>query len=256
MHVPSPFKQALIPITGVGAFILLWQAIIFSNIWEENLLPSPGKVCQAIGELIADGSLWQHMGISLYRFSCGYLLAISVALPLGLLLGWFGAVQKALNPVVQVLRPISPIAWFPFIVLWFGIGNAPAIAIITIAAFFPVLLAGITSMGKIDNTFLKVADNFELSRFQFFFKIALPLAFPYITVGLHIALGSAWIFLVAGEMIGAQSGLGYLIIDARNNIRNDMVMAGIVIIGLLGWLLDTGVKIIERYIYKRWGIEN
>ncbi len=247
------FNKALLPLAGISAFVFIWQIVVWSGRWEENLLPSPAGVCSALSELADDGSLWTHVGISLYRFACGYLLSVAVALPLGLMLGWWKPAQRVINPVIQLLRPISPIAWFPFIVLWFGIGNAPAIAIISIAGFFPILLAGISSVSKIDPIYIKLADNFELSRFQFFYKIALPLAFPYITVGLHIALGAAWIFLVAGEMIGAQSGLGYLIIDARNNIRNDMVMAGIVLIGSLGWMLDASIRVLEGYISRRWG---
>lgn len=254
MHGNLGLRNA-IPLLGVVALLAVWQGLVWFGRWEENLLPAPLGVARAIGELIAQGKLLEHLYISLYRFLAGYLLAISIALPLGLVLGWFTTIQKALNPVIQMLRPISPIAWFPFIVLWFGIGNAPAIAIIALAAFFPVLLSGITAIGKIDKLYLKIAANFGLSRLQFFYKIAIPLAFPYLTVGLHIALGSAWVFLVAGEMVGAQSGLGYLIVDARNNIRSDMVMAGIVLIGLIGWLLDTAIRLIERSIYKRWGME-
>lgn len=249
----SSYKKALLPLAGISAFVFIWQIVVWAGRWDQNLLPSPADVCRALCELAADGSLWQHAGISLYRFVCGYMLSVVTALPLGLMLGWWRPAQRFINPVIQILRPISPIAWFPFIVLWFGIGNAPAIAIISIAGFFPIMLACISSVSKIDPIYIKLADNFELSRFQFFYKIALPLAFPYITVGLHIALGAAWIFLVAGEMVGAQSGLGYLIIDARNNIRNDMVMAGIVLIGSLGWLLDSAIRLLEGYVSRRWG---
>lgn len=248
-------RNAAAPVIGVVALLALWQLLVSLHLWEANLLPSPHKVANALRELLAEGTLWQHAGISLYRFFAGYLMAAGVALPLGLLLGWFTASLKVANPVLQLLRPISPIAWFPFIVLWFGIGNAPAIAIITIAAFFPILFSTISAIGKIDAIYLKVSDNFGLSRFRFFCRIAFPLAFPGITVGLHIAIGTAWVFLVAGEMIGAQSGIGYMIIDARNNIRNDMVLAGIILIGTLGWLLDSMAHQLEKTIYKRWGID-
>ncbi len=242
-------------IAGILVFLLIWQLVVQSGWWDTNLLPSPGMVADALGELYKEGLLGGYTYISLYRFGIGYGIAVLLALPLGLLLGWFKGILWFVNPVLQIIRPISPIAWFPFVVLWFGIGDPPAIVIIIIAAFFPVLFATISAMSKIDDTYLKVSAVYELSQFQFFYKIAFPLAFPYITVGLHASIGTAWIFLVAGEMVGAQSGLGYLIIDARNSLRMDMALAGILLIGAIGWILDTVMTIFENYIYRQWGIE-
>jgi NitT/TauT family transport system permease protein len=159
------------------------------------------------------------------------------------------------NPIIQVLRPISPIAWLPFIVLWFGIGDIPAIVIIFIAAFYPILLTTAASVGNIDSIYLKVAKNFGIRRHRVLFTIVFPAAFPQIMNSIHIALGSAWVFLVAGEMTGAQSGLGFRIIDARNNLRMDHLLATIVIIGIIGLLLDFLIKIIEKKILSNWGKE-
>ncbi len=246
----------LTALSGLLLFVLLWQAVVSLGIWPEHLLPSPLSTVKAIAELHTDGTLWPYIGISLYRFATGYLLAAALAIPLGLLLGWFTRALRMANPVLQMLRPISPTAWFPFIVLWFGIGDAPAIAIITIAAFFPILFSTISAIGRIDPTYLRVADNYGLSRLQFFVKIAIPAAFPSIMVGLHLAIGTAWIFLVSGEMVGAQAGLGYLIVDARNNLRTDMVMAGIVLIGFIGWLLDVSMHRLENFIGSHLGWQN
>ncbi len=227
--------------------------MVATGIWDTNLLPTPLQTWDAVKELSEDGTLWYYIGISLYRFATGYAIALLLAIPLGLFLGWFTTALKVVNPVLQILRPISPTAWFPFIVLWFGIGDAPAIVIITIAAFFPILFSTISAIAQIDPTYLRVAENFGLPRLQFFYKIAIPSAFPYMLVGLHIAIGTAWIFLVSGEMVGAQAGLGYLIVDARNNLRTDMVLAGIFLIGITGWGIDSLMRQVEKFVEWKWG---
>lgn len=239
---------------GFSLFLGLWEGVVLAKIYEPSLLPSPFQVLQAMEELVIDGTLYTHIVTSLYRFTLGYLAAVVLGISLGLFLGWFRRIWSVVEPVVQVIRPISPTAWFPFIVLWFGIGDLPAVVIIFIAAFFPILLATVSSVSKVDQTYLKVAKNFGIKQPWVLTKIILPAAFPYIAIGLHMALGAAWIFLVAGEMVGAQSGLGYLIIDARNNLRTDLVLAGIIFIGILGLILDKAIGGLEKWLGKKWGI--
>jgi NitT/TauT family transport system permease protein len=176
-----------------------------------------------------------------------------VAIPLGLLLGGFAPAGRACDPLLQLLRPISPIAWFPLAVLWFGIGNPPAIFIIFLAAFFPILLATISGVRDVDRLHLKVAANFGAGRAFTFLAVVLPAAFPHIMVGLHIALGTAWIHLVAGEMLGAQSGLGYLIVDARNFLRTDLIIAGMLLVGALGLGINAAMRRVEAQVRRRWG---
>lgn len=238
---------------GFILLIILWQLAIIIGGHQAALFPPPLKVGEALVAIISDGSLFGHIQISLFRFFSGYLIAVAVAIVLGLILGRLPIIWSVLDPVVQVLRPVSPIAWSPFIVLWFGIGNMPAIVIIFIAAFFPVLLSTVSAVKKVDKTYLRIASNFEMSPFETLRKIVLPASFPMIANGLHMALGSAWIFLVAGEMVGAQSGLGFLIVDARNSLSLDLVMACIVVIGVLGLILDKGIHYFESYVNKVWG---
>ncbi|WP_042352062.1 ABC transporter permease [Bacillus massiliigorillae] len=240
-------------IIGFVLLIAFWQLLIIIGDHNEALFPSPLKVGESIVTLIKDGTIFIHLQVSLFRFAVGYLLAVIVAIFLGLILGRMKRVWGVIDPIVQVLRPVSPIAWSPFIVLWFGIGDIPAIVIIFIAAFFPVLLSTVSAVRKVDKTYLKVAQNFELKQSELMRKIIFPAAFPFIANGLHIALGSAWIFLVAGEMVGAQSGLGYLIVDARNSMNLDIVLAGIIFIGVSGLLLDKAVGLFERWVEKQWG---
>jgi len=238
---------------GLILLLCIWQLVTVIGGHDATLFPPPLDVLTALYEIIKDGSIFEHIQISLFRFFSGYLLAVVVAVILGLFLGRWSKVWSILDPIVQVLRPVSPIAWSPFIVLWFGIGNMPAIVIIFIAAFFPVLLSTVSAVKKVDNVYLRVAANFEMSQFHLLKKIVFPAAFPMIANGLHMALGSAWIFLVAGEMVGAQSGLGFLIVDARNSLSLDLVMAAIIVIGLLGLLLDKAIRYFEIWVTKIWG---
>lgn len=250
----SRMRKLLNTIMGLLILVTAWQGLVLSEKYDRSLLPSPLKVLAGMGELVTDGTLLTHISVSLYRFSVGYLTAIAAGIVLGLVFGWFNKLWGIFDPIVQVLRPISPIAWFPFIVLLFGIGDLPAIVIIFIAAFYPVLLSTVSSVSKVDQVYLKVAKNFGIRQPHMLIKIIFPAAFPFIATGLHIALGSAWVFLVAGEMVGAQSGLGFLIIDARNNLRSDLVLAGIIFIGISGLLLDKAIRLLEKWVGKNWGI--
>lgn len=234
--------------------LTVWQGAIWITDIEEALFPPPMNVAGAIVSLVVDGTLFDHLGISLIRFLVGYLSAAVLAIILGLLLGRMTRVWNVADPIVQVLRPVAPIAWSPFIVLWFGIGSVPAIVIIFIAAFFPILLTTVSGVKKVDDTYLKLARNLEIKQPFLMWKIIFPAAFPSIANGLHIGVGTAWIFLVSGEMVGAQSGLGYLIVDARNLLRLDLVLAGIIFIGISGLLLDRMIRLLERWIEKQWGM--
>lgn len=235
---------------GVAFVILVWQAVIFFGDFNEALFPGPITVFSALVELIKDGTLFVHIKDSMRRFAIGYVLAGALAIVLGLLLGRSSWIWPIVDPVVQLLRPISPVAWSPFIVLTFGIGDLPAIVIIFIAAFFPILLTTIKGVKNIDPQHLKLASNLQFNKFDVYRKIIIPAALPSIMNGLHLALGTAWIFLVAGEMVGSQSGLGYLIVDARNMLHLPNVLAGIVVIGIIGLLLDRLITVVQTGLKK------
>lgn len=240
-------------VISLAVLVLLWQVLFMISDYSEALFPSPKMAFDAFLEMVEDGTLLENVGTSMYRFGIGYLSSVIIAVVLGLILGRLPKVFKYVNPAVQLLRPISPTAWMPFIVLLFGIGDVPAVVIIFIAAFFPVLLSTVSAVGNIDPIYLKVSRNFGIRQPFLTWKVILPAAFPQIANGVHLALGTAWIFLVAGEMVGAQSGLGYQIIDARNNIRADILLATIVVIGVIGILLDGLLKLIEKLILRSWG---
>lgn len=176
-----------------------------------------------------------------------------LAIPLGILLGRNRILYQAIEPLLQTIRPISPIAWSPFIVLWFGIGSLPAIFIIFIAAFFPIVFNTIKGVRTIDNHYLKIADNLNLHGWSLYRDIIFPGAFKHIMSGIHVAVGTSWIFLVSGEMIGAQSGLGFLIVDSRNMLNLEDVLSAIFFIGIFGFLIDRIISYLESLILKRFG---
>jgi NitT/TauT family transport system permease protein len=246
--------RKLLPFAGLGVLLALWQLVAASGHYTSEQLPSPVDVLRASRETWADGTLLSHVGASLARFASAYLVAVAAAVPLGLLFGLRPSLWRAADPVVQVLRPISPVAWFPLAVLWLGIGNLPAVAIIFVAAFYPALLATVSAVRRVDPAYLKVARNFGTREHQLVFKVIVPAAFPQIAMGLRIAIGAAWVYLVAGEMLGARIGLGFLIVDARNFLRTDLIVMAMALIGAIGFAIDRAVAWIERRLDARWGV--
>ena len=241
-------------ISSVILLIAVWQLICTLTGVNTALFPNPVKTWDAFIEIIGDGSLADHITSSMYRFFVGFVSSTVVAVALGLIFGRIGILFRFINPVLQIMRPISPIAWMPFIVLGFGIGDVPAIVIIFLAGFFPVFLSTVAGVKNIPGIYFRVAASFGVGPVEIYRNIIFPAAFPQITSGIHLALGTAWVFLVCGEMVGAQSGLGYLIVDARNNLRYDILMADIFVIGLIGFALDIILARFEKIILKKWGL--
>lgn len=252
-------KKVILSFCGL---IIIWQIIILAGDFNSVLFPAPKAVLEAFKELFSVGltgsssaaPLLVHIKASMGRFLIGYLSAAVLGVVLGIILGWFPKAFAYVNPIIQLIRPIAPVAWLPFIVLWIGIGNIPAIAIIFIAGFFPILLSSVRAVQDVDPVYLKVAANFNLSQWQTVKKIVFPEAFPSIAGSLHLAISTCWIFLVSGEMVGAQSGLGFLIMDAKNCIRADALLATMVVIGVIGLLLDFLIGIAEKQIGRLWGV--
>lgn len=233
---------------GIAAACLFWQAVCELGQINRALFPSPLDALHALWEMTINGNLWRDVRASLLRFAAGFALAVVSGTALGLFFGWFRGLWDYVNPLAQLARPVSPLAWMPFIVLWLGIGDIPAVAVIFIAAFFPVLLSTIKAVREVNPLFINVARNFGFSRVALVREIVVPAIVPRLVTGWHLAMGSAWVFLVVGEMVGAQSGLGFLIIDARNTMRADMLLAAIVVIGALGLGMDWGLSQLERRV--------
>src|SRR5690606_28471165 len=218
------------------------------TVWATKsvIFPTPWQVVTGTLELAKDGTLWMHIGSSLMRVAAGFLLAVIIAVPLGLWMGWVKGAFVTLNPLFQILRPISPIAWIPIPILWFGVGDASPIFLLFISSVFAMSVQAAVGVHTIEKRYLRAAQNFGVSRYTLFRQVVIPAVLPQIIVGMRIGLGVAWLVVVAAEMIALRSGLGYLIIDSRNaGNRYDLVIAGMIIIGLIGLLLDGLMRLLE-----------
>jgi NitT/TauT family transport system permease protein len=237
----------------VTAILLLgWEAAV--RLTRNDLFPGPWDVGIGIVELTRKGLLFKYIVASLFRVTWGFSLAVLVGVPFGLFLGWFRPAYQAFNPLIQVLRPISPIAWIPLAILWFGVSDAAPVFLIFLASVFPIAVSATAAVQNLQPVYLRAARNFEVGRLQLFRRVILPATLPQILTGVRIALGIAWLVVVAAEMIAVNSGLGYLIIDARNaGKRYDLVVAGMVVIGLIGLALDLLVRRLERFEEVNWG---
>ncbi len=222
-----------------------------------DLFPKPMEAARAIVELVEKGLLWKYVVASLFRVTMGFGLAVLVGVPTGLILGWFRPAFQAFNPMIQAFRPISPIAWIPVAILWFGVTDLAPIFLIFLASVFPITTSSMAAVQNMQTVYLRAAQNFGLGRFQLFRQVVFPAALPQVITGLRIALGVAWLVVVAAEMIAVNSGLGYLIIDARNaGKRYDLVVAGMLLIGVIGLILDIMIRRMERFDEVRWGYAN
>ncbi len=242
----------LFPSLAVIAVVLSvwWLAVVLTG---SAIFPTPWQVVTGTLELARDGTLWDDIGASLMRVATGFLLAVSVAVPLGLWMGWVKGAFSTLNPLFQILRPISPIAWIPIAILWFGVGNSSPIFLIFISSVFPMVVQTTAGVHTIERRYLRAAENFGVSRYTLFRRVIIPAVLPQIIVGMRIGLGVAWLVVVAAEMIALRSGLGYLIIDSRNaGNRYDLVIGGMVIIGLIGLSLDGLMRLLEGLRTVRW----
>jgi NitT/TauT family transport system permease protein len=236
----------------VALLLVAWHVAI--GLQEDPILPRPLSVASGIVELAERGLLLKYVVASLFRVTWGFVAAAVLAIPIGLTIGWYRRAELAVNPLIQVLRPISPLAWIPIAILWFGVGDLAAVFLIFLASFLPLTVTAMNAVAGIPEIYLNAARNFGLRRSQIVFQVLYPAVTPQLIIGLRITLGIAWLVVVAAEMIAVNSGLGFLIVDARNaGNRYDLVVAGMVMIGIIGLLLDTAVRMLERIPSIRWG---
>jgi NitT/TauT family transport system permease protein len=239
------------PLAFIAVLLAMWQIAVSRH--SDHLLPGPWGVVLGIGDLLHHGLLFKYVVASLFRVSWGFGLAAIIAIPLGLTIGWYRRAEMAINPLVQVFRPISPLAWIPLAILWFGVGDSAAIFLIFLGCFFPLLLTAINAVRNIPSVYINAGRNFGLHPAELVYRVLYPAVIPQLLIGLRITLGVAWLVVVAAEMIAVDSGLGFLIVDARNaGNRYDLVVAGMVIIGGIGLLLDIAMRSLEKIKSFRW----
>lgn len=248
-------RVVLAPTAVLVLVLAVWQ--LATSYYASNTNPSPMQTASALWEIVASDQLWRHSAASLFRVTWGFVLAALTGIPLGLWVGWNMRGFEALNPLIQGLRPISPIAWIPFAILWFGIGDGAGVFLIFYASFFPITVGTMAAVRNISLVHQRSAQNFGLHGLELFRRVVFPAALPQIITSLRIALGVAWLVIVAAEMVGMDSGLGYLINDARNmGKRYDLVAATMLLIGAIGIVLDYLVRKLETFDEVRWGYVN
>lgn len=232
--------STVLPYLYAGLFIVLvWQSVVTFTNAHVTLLPPPLLTAQTFFKLIVSGELFVHIGASLGRVISAWLLSSLVAIPLGLAMGRWKRFEQFLDPVVELFRPISPLAWIPLAILWFGIGETGKIFIIFIATFFPILLNTISGVKSVDPVLVRAGQVLGCNNdWALFTKVILPAAMPTIIVGLRISFGTGWAAIIAAELVAAQVGLGYLISDGMEILRSDLVLVGMVTIGILGVMID------------------
>jgi NitT/TauT family transport system permease protein len=255
LGAPKRWEMFFWPILACALFLALWH---YAVIWTgTKIFPSPHDVERGLAELLRKSLLWSYIGDSLRRVAIGFGASVILGIPLGLTLGWYPATNQVINPVLQLLRPISPIAWIPVAIIFFGVGDRAAIFLIFLGAFFPIVVTCVSGVSNVSSIFRRAGRNFGLTGPQLLARIVFPAALPQILVGLRIALGIAWLVVVAAEMIAVDSGLGYLIIDARNSgKRYDLVVAAILLIGVIGLALDFCFRKLEKIKSVRWGFRH
>jgi NitT/TauT family transport system permease protein len=252
---PRRWEKFFWPLLAAAALLAVWH---YAVVWTgTKVFPSPLGVEKGLGELLHKHVLWSDIGDSLRRVAIGFGAATIIAIPLGLTLGWHPAVNQVVNPVLQLLRPISPIAWIPVAIIFFGIGDRAATLLIFLGAFFPIVVACVNGVSNVPSIYRRAGRNFGLSAPQILARVVFPAALPQILIGLRIALGVAWLVVVAAEMIAVDSGLGYLVIDSRNSgKRYDLVVAAMLMIGLIGLALDIAFRRLEKSRSVRWGFRH
>ncbi len=270
-HVRSGAKlirQLIRSIAIPIGLLVAWEMLSRTQVFNPQALPAPTQVflrwiayarplepfdSSKISYIawFFSGELPHDLVATFLRVFVGFLIGASLALPLGLLMGNFEKIHHLFNPLIQILRPIPPIAYVPLSILWFGLGNPPAYFLISLGAFFPVLMNTISGVRNVDAIYIRAARNLGANKATLFVRVIVPAALPHILTGLRVGIGVAFICVIVAEMIAVNNGLGYRIIEAREYFWSDKIIAGMITIGLLGLTIDTVMSRINNYLL-RW----
>jgi NitT/TauT family transport system permease protein len=250
----DPYRYVL-PVVVLLGFLLLWFLVSYFDLFPAYALPSPGAVWLSFLEELKAGRLLNDIVASLWRVGIGFMLSTILGIPLGLYLGRHLRARQAFVPMLNFFRFLSPLAWIPFAILWFHIGDKPAIFLIFMASFFPLALATMIAVATIPNIYFRVAQDYNYRGLELLTKVTFPAILPEIITALRVSYGISWVVIVAAEMVGCQDGLGYGIWEARNGLRLDSAVCYMIIIGLLGMGIDRLMAQLTKLPAVRWGYE-
>ena len=252
---PLPSKARLLPLLVLLVALAIWSTLWLLKVFPQSVFPSPLAVAKGLGEEFRSGRLLDDLVASLFRVTTGFALAVLLGVPVGLWLGHHVRSRFALLPAINFFRSLSPLAWIPFAILWFGIGDLPAIFLIFMACFFPLVVATAAAVASIPSVYFRVARDYGFSGRELITKVSLPAIAPQVITSLRVTAGLAWLVVVAAEMIAGRDGLGFAIWDARNGLRMDLLVAGMIVIGVIGMLIDRVLMRLTKIRSVRWGYE-
>lgn len=239
----------IITIVTVIAIFAAWFGVTEADLVDVQLLPKPISVWNAFIDISQNGykgyTLWQHIGTSMYRLLVSFILAIIVGVPLGLLSGSSEKVRAVIGPIIEFYRPLPPLAYYTLLVLWLGIDNESKVALLFLACFAPIYIQCASAVMRVKNDYVNSALTLGANQKQIFMKVIFPSCLPDIFVGIRTALGVGYTTLVSAEMVAASSGIGWLVLDASNYLRCDIIFMGIIIMGITGLILNGLILFIE-----------
>ena len=253
-----PARVVLLSGIGALAFLALWSGAALSGITSRDFVPAPWDVVARFAQLVVEPfagyTLFEHLLSSFQRFAMGFLIAVAVGIPLGLLMAWFRWVDRIVSPAFDAVRFVAPIAWVPFAALWFGTGIGGPVLIIFMGAFPPVLINTYRGAKNVDRKYIEAAQMLGASHLRAMTQVLLPAAVPSIVAGLRISAGLGWQSLVGAELIVASSGVGYLMVKGQAAVSTATVMSGMVAIGVVGILIDVALRRVQQAIETRRGL--
>ncbi|WP_458414785.1 ABC transporter permease [Schinkia sp. CFF1] len=232
---------SILPIILIAA----WEYLSKSGVFPKHLLPAPTIIIQKIIEMAQDGTLWGHLGITLYRILFGFLIGVGFAVVLGAFVGYLKKAELLLDPIFQAFRSIPSLAWVPLFILWMGIGEPSKITLIAVGVFFPVYLNIVSGIQGVDRKIIEVGRIYNFTTFQLVKRIILPASLPSFLVGIRSGLGLGWMFVVAAELMGASKGIGYLLVYGQNTYSPELIIASIVLFAIMGKTTDSLLKGLE-----------
>jgi len=255
----SRLWDILLGALSILAFLVIWQILCTFEVVDAKFLASPLDVIRTIAVKVADpkpegNTLFVNIFASFQLALTGFLLAALIGMPLGLLMGWYKPIDKLVRPVFEIIRPLPPIAWIPIIIVLLGIGTVAKSFIIFFTTFVPILINAYTGIRETSQVHINFARTCGYSNWRIFLTVGIPSAMPLTFAGMRIALGNGWSTLIAAEMLAANKGLGYMITMGRTYGRVDIIIAGMLVIGVIGLLLSGAIGKLENVVLK-WKVK-
>lgn len=251
----SHVLRFVLPVLVLAGFLLIWFLVSYFSLFPAYALPSPSAVLSSFKEEIMAGRLFNDIIASLWRVAVGFTISVVLGVPVGLWLGQHLHARQAFVPLLNFFRFLSPLAWIPFAILWFHIGDRPAIFLIFMATFFPLALATMIAVATIPSIYFRVAKDYNFKGIELLTKVTFPAVLPEVITALRVSYGIAWVVIVAAEMVGCQDGLGYGIWEARNGLRLDSAVCYMIVIGFLGMGIDRLLAQLTKLPGVRWGYD-